>query len=104
MCPRAAAAEHHLPVPGLNLFDLTRLRLVAERAGVKSVDIVEARLQVRFVENPAVDPRRLVDLVARRSTRRLVLLHPRAGLHLDRIELETELQLGAAATAGQLEA
>jgi transcription-repair coupling factor (superfamily II helicase) len=56
----------HLPVPGRNLFDLTGLRLVAERAGVKSVDIVGGKLQVRFVEKPAVDPRRLVDLVARR--------------------------------------
>jgi transcription-repair coupling factor (superfamily II helicase) len=56
----------HLPLPGRNLFDLSRLRLVAERAGVKSVDIAEARLQVRFFETAPVDPRRLIDLVARR--------------------------------------
>jgi transcription-repair coupling factor (superfamily II helicase) len=56
----------HLPIAGRNLFDLSRLRLAAERAGVKSVDLVEARLQVRFFETSAIDPRRLVDLVARR--------------------------------------
>jgi transcription-repair coupling factor (superfamily II helicase) len=56
----------HLPVPGRNLFDLTGLRLVAERAGVKSVDIVGAQVQVRFGQKASVDPRRLVDLVARR--------------------------------------
>jgi transcription-repair coupling factor (superfamily II helicase) len=56
----------HLPPPGRNLFDIARLRLAAERAGVKSVDIVDAKLQVRFVEKAAVDPRRLVDLVSKR--------------------------------------
>jgi transcription-repair coupling factor (superfamily II helicase) len=56
----------HLPPPGRNLFDLTRLRLAAERAGVKSVDIVDTKLQVRFDEKTAVNPRRLIELVARR--------------------------------------
>ncbi|HEX4824562.1 MAG TPA: transcription-repair coupling factor [Candidatus Polarisedimenticolaceae bacterium] len=56
----------HLPVAGKNLFDLTRLRLVAESAGVKSVDVVDAKLQVRFLAEAPVDPARLVDLVARR--------------------------------------
>ena len=49
----------HLPPSGRNLFDLARLRLAAERAGVKSVDIVDTKLQVRFDEKAAVDPRRL---------------------------------------------
>jgi transcription-repair coupling factor (superfamily II helicase) len=56
----------HLPPSGRNLFDLARLRLAAERAGVKSVDIVDTKLQVRFDEKAAIDPRRLVELVARR--------------------------------------
>jgi transcription-repair coupling factor (superfamily II helicase) len=56
----------HLPAAGRNLFDMTRLRLAAEKAGVKSVDIVEAKLQVRFLEKAAIDPQRLVDLVGRR--------------------------------------
>ena len=57
----------HLPPPGRNLFDIARLRLAAEAAGVKSVDIVDAKLQVRFVEKTAVDPRRLVELVSKRQ-------------------------------------
>jgi len=56
----------HLPLAGRNLFDMTRLRQAAERAGVKSVDLADARLQVRFVENASVDPRRLFELVAAR--------------------------------------
>jgi transcription-repair coupling factor (superfamily II helicase) len=56
----------HLPPPGRNLFDIARLRLVAERAGVRSVDIVNSKLQVRFIEKAAVDPRRLIELVAQR--------------------------------------
>jgi transcription-repair coupling factor (superfamily II helicase) len=56
----------HPPQAGRNLFDLARLRLAAERAGVKSVDVVEAKLQVRFDEKAVFDPRRLIDLVARR--------------------------------------
>ena len=56
----------HLPLPGRNLFDLSRLRLAAERAGVKSVDLADGRLQVRFLETAAIDPRRLIAFVARR--------------------------------------
>ena len=56
----------HPPLAGRNLFEMARLRLTAERAGVKSVDVVNAKLQVRFGEKAAVDPRRLIDLVARR--------------------------------------
>ncbi|HZN54559.1 MAG TPA: transcription-repair coupling factor [Candidatus Polarisedimenticolaceae bacterium] len=57
----------HLPAPGRNLFDMARLRLAAERAGVKSVDVVEAKLQLRFRETAPVDPQRLVELVSRRG-------------------------------------
>jgi transcription-repair coupling factor (superfamily II helicase) len=56
----------HLPLAGRNLFDMARLRQTAEKAGVKSVDIVEAKLQLRFIDKAPVDPRRLIDLVARR--------------------------------------
>jgi transcription-repair coupling factor (superfamily II helicase) len=55
----------HLPPPGRNLFDLARLRLVAEQAGVRSVDVVEARLQIRFHDRPAVDPQRVLEMIAR---------------------------------------
>ena len=38
---------------------------MAEEAGVKSVDLVEDRLQIRFHEHPAVEPSRIIELVAR---------------------------------------
>jgi transcription-repair coupling factor (superfamily II helicase) len=56
----------HLPPAGRNLFDLSRLRVVAERAGVKSVDVVDAKLQVRFDERAALEPLRVVELLERR--------------------------------------
>lgn len=55
----------HLPPAARNLFELARLRLVAERAGVRSVDVADARLQIRFHEPPPVEPRRVVELLAR---------------------------------------
>jgi transcription-repair coupling factor (superfamily II helicase) len=54
----------HLPPAGRNLFDMARLRLVARDAGVKAVDVVNARLEIRFHERPPVDPRRVLELVA----------------------------------------
>ena len=55
----------HLPRAARSLFDIGRLRLVAEEAGVMSVDLVEDRLQIRFHENPAVEPSRIIEMVAR---------------------------------------
>jgi transcription-repair coupling factor (superfamily II helicase) len=55
----------HLPRPARNLFDLGRLRLLAERAGVKSVDLAETKLQIRFQEEARVEPARVVEIVAR---------------------------------------
>ena len=55
----------HLPQPARNLFDMGRLRLVAEEAGVQSIDLVEGKLQIRFREASAVEPARLVEMVAR---------------------------------------
>jgi transcription-repair coupling factor (superfamily II helicase) len=55
----------HLAAAGLHLFDMARLRLVAERAGVKSVDVAEGKLQIRFHEESPVEPARIVDMVAR---------------------------------------
>jgi transcription-repair coupling factor (superfamily II helicase) len=56
----------HLPPSGRNLFAVARLRLLAEAAGVRSIDMAEGRMQVRFHERPAVDAARLVDLVETR--------------------------------------
>jgi len=55
----------HLPPPGRNLFDLARLRLVADRAGVKTIDVAGERLQIRFHERPPVEPRRVLEMLAR---------------------------------------
>ncbi|HEX6853032.1 MAG TPA: transcription-repair coupling factor [Candidatus Polarisedimenticolaceae bacterium] len=55
----------HLPAAGKHLFDLARLRLVADRLGVRSVDLVEGRFQIRFHDAAQLDPARLVDLLAR---------------------------------------
>jgi transcription-repair coupling factor (superfamily II helicase) len=55
----------HLPPPAVNLFDMGHLRLVAEGAGVKSVDVADGRLQIRFRERPPVEPRRVIEMLAR---------------------------------------
>jgi transcription-repair coupling factor (superfamily II helicase) len=57
----------HLGPAGRNLFDMTRLRIAAERAGVKSVDVVGEALQVRFADHARPDPARVVGLVGRRG-------------------------------------
>ena len=56
----------HLPASVGNLFEMGRLRLLAESAGVQSVDLVEDRLQLRFHERPAIEPQRILELLARR--------------------------------------
>ena len=53
----------HLPPTAQNLFEMGRLRLVAEQAGVKSVDIVEDRLQILFHDLPPIDPVKILELV-----------------------------------------
>ncbi len=54
----------HLPLPVQNLFAMAGLRSVAVSAGVKSVDLADDRLQIRFHDRPFVEPARLVQLVA----------------------------------------
>ena len=55
----------HLPLPAVNLFEMGRLRLVAEAAGVRSVDIADGRIQIRFLEKPPLEPRRVIEMLAR---------------------------------------
>jgi len=57
----------HLPQAARNLFDMGRLRLVAVEAGVKSVDLAEEKLQIRFHGHSSVDPHRLVEILGRSS-------------------------------------
>ena len=53
----------HLPTTATSLFDMGRLRLIAETAGVQSVDLVEDKLIVRFHDGATVDPQRVLELV-----------------------------------------
>jgi transcription-repair coupling factor (superfamily II helicase) len=55
----------HLPPAVRRLFDMARLRLVAERARVRSVDVADGRLQIRFHDEAPVDPSRVVEMVGR---------------------------------------
>ena len=57
----------HLGPAGRNLFDMTRLRVACERAGIKSVDVVGDVLQLRFTEEARPDPQRVIGLVGRRG-------------------------------------
>ncbi len=84
----------HLPQQGRNLFDMTRLRLVAEALGVKSVDVADARLQIRFREAPAVEPARIVEMLARERgslTPSGMMLVPAPGKASDRIRAVREV-------------
>ncbi|HXV76396.1 MAG TPA: TRCF domain-containing protein, partial [Candidatus Polarisedimenticolaceae bacterium] len=53
-----------LPVAGRNLFAMGRLRVLAEAAGVKAIDLIDDRLQIRFHDLPAVDPRTVLAVTA----------------------------------------
>jgi len=53
----------HLPSPGRNLFDMARLRVVAERAGVQRIDVVESRLQIRFRDGAMLEPASLMQII-----------------------------------------
>jgi transcription-repair coupling factor (superfamily II helicase) len=53
-----------LPPAGRNLFDMGRLRILAESAGVKSIDLVEDQLQIRFHDRPPVEPARIIEIIA----------------------------------------
>jgi transcription-repair coupling factor (superfamily II helicase) len=55
----------HLPPAARNLFEMARLRLVAAELGVQSVNLAEDELQIRFRERAAVEPARLVEVLAR---------------------------------------
>jgi transcription-repair coupling factor (superfamily II helicase) len=58
-----------LPVAGRNLFDMARLRLELEAAGVHRVDVAEGTLQIRFGPDAKPDPERMVGLLKDRTGR-----------------------------------
>jgi transcription-repair coupling factor (superfamily II helicase) len=57
----------HLPPAGRNLFDLTRLRLAGQAVGVRGVDVVDAKLQIRFHQDSPVPADRIVEVVTEQS-------------------------------------
>jgi transcription-repair coupling factor (superfamily II helicase) len=79
----------HLPQAARNLFNMGRLRLIAEEAGVRSVDMAEDKLQIRFHESPPVEPDRVIQVVTREQgslTPSGTLLLPAPARGTDRIE------------------
>jgi transcription-repair coupling factor (superfamily II helicase) len=60
-----------LPEPARALIETHRLRLVAERLGVKKIDASGDALVIQFVPNPPFDTARLIALMQRSKTMRL---------------------------------
>ncbi len=54
-----------LPPPGVNLFALTRLRLLAQQARIRSVDVADGRVQIRFDDGATPDTDAVLDMLAR---------------------------------------
>ena len=84
----------HLPDAAQSLFDMGRLRVLSEQAAVKSVDVIEDRLHLRFHENPPIDPVRVMEVVTRQRgtlmpSGAVLLPAPRRGS--ERIECATAL-------------
>ncbi len=58
-----------LPVSVAHLLEAARLRIECEKIGVSQVDRKRDQLHIRFTENAAVDPGRLMKLVAKNAKR-----------------------------------
>jgi transcription-repair coupling factor (superfamily II helicase) len=76
------------------LLEAAQLRLECERMGIAQIDRRRGELQIRFMENAAVDPAHLMRLVARNAKRGAqftpqgLLKYPLAALRSDEILLE----------------
>ena len=85
-----------LPDATVYLLEAATLRLECERIGVAQIDRKRSELQIRFVENAAVDPGRLMQLVARNAKRGAqftpqgVLKLPLAATRPDEVLLEIQ--------------
>ncbi|MCX8114645.1 MAG: transcription-repair coupling factor [Burkholderiaceae bacterium] len=60
-----------LPEPARALIETHRLRLAAEKIGVKKIDASGEAIVLTFVPNPPIDPARLIALIQREKTMRL---------------------------------
>ncbi|HTV16915.1 MAG TPA: TRCF domain-containing protein, partial [Acidobacteriaceae bacterium] len=89
-----------LPVSVAHLLEAARLRLECERIGVAQIDRKRDAVHIRFTESAAVDPGRLMKLVARNAKRGAqftpqgVLKFPIASLKPDEILAEVRALLG----------
>ena len=82
------------------LLEAAQLRLECERMGIAQVDRRRGELQIRFMENAAVDPAHLMRLVARNAKRGAqftpqgLLKYPLAATRSDEVLLEIHEVLG----------
>jgi len=60
-----------LPDPARSLIETHRLRLAAERIGVKKIDASGEVIVITFVPNPPLDARRLIELIQREQNMRM---------------------------------
>jgi transcription-repair coupling factor (superfamily II helicase) len=60
-----------LPEAGRALLETHRLRLAAERIGIKKIDASGEAILITFVPNPPLDPAKLIALIQRDGTMRL---------------------------------
>jgi len=60
-----------LPEPARALIEVHRLRLVAEKLGVRKIDASSEAIVIQFVANPPFDTARLIALLQRSKTMRL---------------------------------
>jgi transcription-repair coupling factor (superfamily II helicase) len=87
------------------LLEAAMLRLECERMGIAQVDRKRGELQIRFMENAAVDPAHLMRLVARNAKRGAqftpqgLLKYPLAATRPDEVLLEIHEILGKLAPA-----
>jgi transcription-repair coupling factor (superfamily II helicase) len=87
------------------LLEAAMLRLECERMGIAQVDRRRSELQIRFIENAAVDPAHLMRLVARNAKRGAqftpqgLLKYPLAATRSDEVLLEIHEVLGKLAAA-----
>jgi transcription-repair coupling factor (superfamily II helicase) len=61
-----------LPEPAKALIETHRLRLTAERLGVKKIDASNEAIVLVFVPQPPIDPAKLIVLIQREKTMRLL--------------------------------
>ncbi len=68
---RAELEDRYGPLPAsvAHLLEATRLRIECERIGVSQIDRKRDQLHIRFTESAAVDPGRLMKLVAKNAKR-----------------------------------